>query len=171
MLSARDLDARLARPALLAGALLACALLAAVALAAAPRQAHAQAADARSLAIERQLLCPQCVNLRLDVCDTQLCQDMRAEIRTRLAAGETPAQIIGVFEQRYGARVLADPPYTGARRALLGWGVLATLLVAAGGAAALVAMRRAARAPAHPADGGTSDGWLDEQLARDADAR
>ncbi|MSQ36344.1 MAG: hypothetical protein EXR63_04280 [Dehalococcoidia bacterium] len=155
-----------------ATALVLVALLACAGALLAPRTVHAQSADAQALAIERQLLCPQCVNLRLDVCDTQLCQDMRAEIRTRLAAGESAEQIVGVFEARYGVGVLADPPYRGFRRALLGWGMVATLLVAAGGAVALVAMRRGARAPARAlADDAPSDGWLDEQLTRDREAR
>jgi cytochrome c-type biogenesis protein CcmH len=150
-------------------ALLLVAWLAALAPAA-PGRARADTLDEQALAIERQLLCPQCVNLRLDVCDTLLCRDMRAQIRERLSAGEPPQQIIASFEQRYGRRVLADPPYRGARRALLGWVVAATLLVAALGGGALVAMRRGARATA-AAPAVPDDRWLDEQLAREEGGR
>ncbi len=157
--------------ALLAAVLLV-ALLLAVCVLPAPRVVGAQSVDKQALSIERQLMCPQCVNLRLDVCDTQLCQDMRAEIRTRLAAGESPEQIMAMFEQRYGTGVLANPPYRSFRRVLLGWAVVAMLVVAAGGGVALVAMRRGARPPAvGAADGAAGDDWLDEQLTRDREAR
>lgn len=168
---------RRATPLLLGAVLLGSLLLVASALVAprspfAVRAAHAQSPEEQALRIERQLLCPQCVNLRLDVCDTLICQDMRAEIRTRLAAGESGEAIVASFERRYGVRVLADPPYRGFTRVLPGWGVLATLLVAVGGGVALVAMRRSARATdaAAAADAG-DDRWLDEQLARDSEAR
>jgi cytochrome c-type biogenesis protein CcmH len=45
----------------------------------------------------------------LDVCDTQACQQWRALIRQKLAAGETEAQIDQYFVQQYGERVLGAP--------------------------------------------------------------
>ena len=35
----------------------------------------------KEISIEKQLLCPQCTNERLDICSIQICIDMRKEIR------------------------------------------------------------------------------------------
>jgi len=64
-------------------------------------------------AIARQLYCPVCENVPLDVCGTQACQDWREEIRAKLAEGWTEAQIEQYFSARFGDRVLATPPARG----------------------------------------------------------
>ena len=43
--------------------------------------ARPQPSDEQMLAVERQLLCPLCVNERLDVCTTAVCADMKEIIR------------------------------------------------------------------------------------------
>jgi len=63
--------------------------------------------------VARQLYCPVCENVPLDVCPTQACADWRADIRQRLALGWTDEQIIAYFAQQYGDRVLARPPARG----------------------------------------------------------
>jgi cytochrome c-type biogenesis protein CcmH len=63
--------------------------------------------------VARQLYCPVCENVPLDVCPTQACADWRADIRQRLAQGWTDEQIIAYFAQQYGDRVLARPPARG----------------------------------------------------------
>jgi cytochrome c-type biogenesis protein CcmH len=63
--------------------------------------------------IARQLYCPVCENTPLDVCPTQACQDWRQEIRTQLAQGKSRSEIEQYFVDRYGARVLAEPPRSG----------------------------------------------------------
>jgi cytochrome c-type biogenesis protein CcmH len=64
-------------------------------------------------AIAKQLYCPVCENIPLDVCPTQACAQWRALIREKLAAGWTEAQIKDYFVQQYGDRVLATPPARG----------------------------------------------------------
>lgn len=141
----------------------------------AQERAAAQTPDAVALGIERQLLCPQCTNLRLDVCDTQICVDMRAAIRERLARGESEQQIIDYFTGRYGQRVLADVPATGFNLVLFGWVGASLALVAAVGALVLVRLRRSARVTDAMGAAGTLDApteqWLDEQIAEGATER
>lgn len=63
--------------------------------------------------VARQLYCPVCENVPLDVCPTQACADWRADIRDKLALGWTDDQIKAYFAQQYGDRVLARPPARG----------------------------------------------------------
>jgi cytochrome c-type biogenesis protein CcmH/NrfF len=127
-------------------------LLAAVAASAAstPHAARAQTPErseeelaAQQLAIEQQLLCPQCTNKRLDVCELPICDDMRETIRRELAAGRPPDDIVLFFKNRYGERVLADLPKSGFNLLLWGWVGASLLLVTAGGALGLYRLRRA----------------------------
>lgn len=64
-------------------------------------------------AIARQLYCPVCENVPLDVCPTQACEQWRATIREKLEEGWNEAQIKSYFVEQYGARVLATPPAEG----------------------------------------------------------
>lgn len=147
----------------------------AVALAAAwlaQGRAGAQTPDAVALGIERKLLCPQCTNQRLDVCDTQICVDMRAAIRERLARGESEQEIIDYFTGRYGQRVLAEVPRRGFNLVLFGWVGASLALVAAVGALVLVRLRRSARAgEAAGALDAQTERWLDEEIAGGAAER
>jgi len=65
------------------------------------------------LTIAKKLYCPVCPNTPLDVCETQACQDWRAQIRDQLSAGWTEDQIINYFVNQYGERVLAEPERSG----------------------------------------------------------
>jgi cytochrome c-type biogenesis protein CcmH len=64
-------------------------------------------------AIAKQLYCPVCENVPLDVCPTQACAQWRETIRLKLAEGWTEQQIKDYFMEQYGARVLATPPAEG----------------------------------------------------------
>ena len=64
-------------------------------------------------AIAKQLYCPVCENIPLDVCPTQPCAQWRELIRTKLAAGWSEQQIKDYFVEQYGARVLGTPPPRG----------------------------------------------------------
>ncbi len=64
-------------------------------------------------AIARELYCPVCENVPLDVCPTQACQQWRATIKEKLTAGWNEDQIKQYFVEQYGARVLATPPAEG----------------------------------------------------------
>jgi cytochrome c-type biogenesis protein CcmH len=63
--------------------------------------------------IARQLYCPVCENIPLDVCPTTACAQWRELIRQKLAAGWNEQQIKDYFVQQYGARVLGTPPPKG----------------------------------------------------------
>jgi len=64
-------------------------------------------------AIAKQLYCPVCENVPLDVCGTQACAQWRELIREKLAEGWTEEEIKGYFSLQYGDRVLAEPPRRG----------------------------------------------------------
>lgn len=63
--------------------------------------------------VARQLYCPVCENVPLDVCPTQACADWRADIHDKLALGWSDDDIKNYFVQQYGDRVLARPPARG----------------------------------------------------------
>jgi cytochrome c-type biogenesis protein CcmH/NrfF len=108
--------------------------------------------------------------LRLDVCDTQFCADMRAEIRSRLQRGESEQQIIDSFTGLYGLHVLADVPRQGFNLVLFGWVGGSLITVAALGSLVLWRLRRTASARSTPLDA-RDELWLDEQVASRQDAR
>ena len=64
-------------------------------------------------AVAKQLYCPVCENIPLDVCGTQACAQWRELIREKLQQGWTEEQIKDYFVQQYGERVLATPPPKG----------------------------------------------------------
>jgi len=64
-------------------------------------------------AVARELFCPECENIPLDVCPSTACADMRAEIRQKIEQGWTKAQIKQYYVERYGDRVLGAPPARG----------------------------------------------------------
>ena len=64
-------------------------------------------------AIAKQLYCPVCENIPLDVCPTQACAQWRELIREKLSAGWTEDEIKNYFVDQYGDRVMAEPPPRG----------------------------------------------------------
>jgi len=107
-------------------------LLVGAALAALAGKAAAQAAtpsDDDVNAIAKQLYCPVCENVPLDVCPTQACAQWRQVIRDKLAQGWSEAQIKQYFVDQYGVRVLAAPPASGFSRLAY---LLPALAIAAG---------------------------------------
>jgi cytochrome c-type biogenesis protein CcmH len=64
-------------------------------------------------AVAKQLYCPVCENIPLDVCPTQACAQWRGLIGEKLAAGWSEDQIKDYFVAQYGDRVLATPPARG----------------------------------------------------------
>ena len=64
-------------------------------------------------AVAKQLYCPVCENIPLDVCPTTACAQWRELIRQKLADGWSEQQIKDYFVQQYGARVLGTPPTKG----------------------------------------------------------
>ncbi len=64
-------------------------------------------------AVAKQLYCPVCENIPLDVCPTQACAQWRELIREKLGEGWTEDEIKNYFVSQYGDRVLATPPARG----------------------------------------------------------
>src|SRR5262249_15381304 len=56
---------------------------------------------AKEMEVERQLGCPICTNLPLNVCDNQICTQMKDIIHQKLADGETPDAVVAYFVSRY----------------------------------------------------------------------
>src|SRR5512139_1106953 len=63
--------------------------------------------------IAKQMFCPVCENIPLDVCPTQACEQWRELIREKLAVGWNEKQIKNYFVDQYGERVLGTPPAQG----------------------------------------------------------
>lgn len=103
--------------------------------------------DDRVSEIASGLRCPVCRNLSVADSPARLAEEMRATIRTRLEAGETPEQIKAYFVDRYGEWILLSPSRGG-----LGWLVwVAPPLLLLGGAAVLtMLLRRRRRLPQEP---------------------
>ncbi len=63
--------------------------------------------------VAKELYCPVCENIPLDVCPTQACAQWRELIRLKLSQGWSEDEIRTYFAQQYGDRVLAAPPLQG----------------------------------------------------------
>ncbi len=63
--------------------------------------------------IAKQMYCPVCENVPLDVCPTQACAQWRELIRLKISEGLTDEQIRQYFAEQYGDRVLDVPPARG----------------------------------------------------------
>ena len=87
-------------------------------------------------AIARSLNCPLCQGYNLQDCPLEVCAQMRDEIRQRLAAGETPDEIVAAFVEDYGPQVLNAPPRSGVLASA--WLVPPVVLAAAAVVAVLV---------------------------------
>ncbi len=108
--------------------------------------AGAQGIDAQAQAIAAHLRCPVCQNESVADSPAELASQMRALIREKLAAGDSPDQIVAYFVSRYGEWILLEPPRRG-----LGWFVwiapLAVLIL--GGVLVARFLRRTVR-PVRP---------------------
>jgi len=78
--------------------------------------------------LEGRIMAPCCWMQTIDIHGSPISDELRAEIRRRLKAGETPDAIEASFVQRYGPKILAVP-----NSSLVG-GVATALAVAFGGA-------------------------------------
>jgi len=97
------------------------------------------ALEARARALSAELRCMVCQNQSIDDSDAELAHDLRVLVRSRIAAGDTDSEVIDYVVSRYGEFVLLKPRFS-VRNALL-W-CAPVLILAAGAAGALVALRR-----------------------------
>ena len=98
-------------------------------------------------AVARELYCPVCENIPLDVCPTTACAKWRDLIRLKLQEGSTKQEIKDYFALQYGDRVLATPPARG-----LNWAVyvLPPLFILGGVVLLVSILRHTRKTPAHP---------------------
>ncbi len=133
--------------------------------------ARAESLDDRVYAVSRQLMCPVCAGQTVAESDATVAREMRAIIRQKLVAGETPDQILRYFVAQFGDGVLAEPP----RRGLSVILYLGPLLALAGGlviATVFIHRWTHAPSPAQPAtDPPPRDPRDRERLDRDLETR
>ena len=59
--------------------------------------------------VSRNLYCPVCENVPLDVCPTEACARWRDQVRELLAQGYTDKEVERYFADRFGARAVGTP--------------------------------------------------------------
>lgn len=128
---------------------IALALLALPALAVDPSEILKDPAlEARARSIGRELRCVVCQNQAIDDSSAEVARDMRRAVRERLVAGDSDAQVFDFMVARYGDYVLLKPPFK--LGTLLLWLGAPLVLLVAGAAILLRALRRRALAPVPP---------------------
>jgi cytochrome c-type biogenesis protein CcmH len=107
----------LAALALVAGALCAVRHASAQSVEARARPAVATVADsaleAQTTAVASTLRCPVCQGESIQDSPSDLARQMRAVVRDRLRAGETPDQVKAYFASKYGEWILLEPTMKG----------------------------------------------------------
>jgi cytochrome c-type biogenesis protein CcmH len=97
------------------------------------------ALEARTAAIASTLRCPVCQGESIQDSPSELAQQMRAVVRGRLQAGDTPEEVKAYFVSKYGEWILLEPTMTGLNILLY---VIPVLLVVGGLALVAVLVRR-----------------------------
>ncbi len=69
--------------------------------------------EARTAAVASTLRCPVCQGESIQDSPAELAQQMRAVVKERLRAGESPEQIQAYFMSKYGEWILLEPRRTG----------------------------------------------------------
>jgi len=72
--------------------------------------------EAREL--EAMLIAPCCFRQQVSVHQSEAADEVRRDVRRRLAAGEIRDDIVNAYVQQYGKRILAEPPAEGFDRLL-----------------------------------------------------
>ncbi len=97
--------------------------------------------------IETMVIAPCCFSQQVSVHQSPAAEEVRRDIRARLAAGQTEEEILDAYVARYGKRILAVPPPSGFDLTLYVAPVIALL---ASVALVLVVVRRFTAHPPPP---------------------
>lgn len=84
-------------------------ILAALGVALGPHVLLAEPHVDGEVALEQRIMAPCCWVQTLDVHDSPIAKELRAEIHTRLSRGESSSAIEADLVQRYGTRIVAMP--------------------------------------------------------------
>jgi cytochrome c-type biogenesis protein CcmH len=159
-----------------AGLILAILLAASTSMAVPGATPHARADGTAELAdhvpgahvLEGRILAPCCWNQTIDIHGSEISNELRREIRQRLAAGESVDAVQASIVTRYGERILAVPPGNPLKQVA----VLLSVLFGAAGVGAIYMLRRwRKRAGAREPQAGTArrdelDDRIDAELER-----
>lgn len=97
--------------------------------------------------IAKNLNCPTCTGINLADCRTLTCEQWRDQINDLVEQGYSDQEVLDYFATRYGTQVLQEPPKDGSTLFL--W-VLPVIVLLAGGAWLILALRRWARPEPQP---------------------
>jgi len=107
-------------------------------------------AAARARSVGSELRCPDCESQSITQSSTETARAARADIRRRIAAGDSDAEIRQAYIDKFGDSILLKPESGGL--GIIVWGLPAAALVL-GGAGLVLALRRWRREPhLHPTD-------------------
>ena len=95
--------------------------------------------EARTTAVASTLRCPVCQGESIQDSPSELAQQMRAVVRDRLRAGESPEEIQAYFVSKYGEWILLEPRMTGLNILLY---VFPVVLIVGGLALVVMLVRR-----------------------------
>jgi cytochrome c-type biogenesis protein CcmH len=132
-------------------------ILCTVALLAYGRASPAASLSERTLAVARELRCPVCQGESVADSQSGISQGMRAIIRQKLVAGQTPDSIKQYFVARYGNKILLAPPANGIGD--VAW--LAPPLLVAGGMGLLITLVFDWKSRSRVAVASIADGYLE----------
>jgi len=119
---------------------------------------------ARDLAAEIQ--CPECDGVSVEQSLAPTSRAIRADLRRRIAAGQSDDQIRQAYAERYGEAILLRPEGSGL--GVLVWGLPVVLVIAGAGALVLASRRRRHEPLLHATD---ADEALVENIRGDRGTR
>ncbi len=134
------------------GPWIALAVVVAIALAVVLWPSGSQSTAARAHSLETELKCPECQGLSVADSQAPTSRAIRADVKRRIAAGQSDEQIRQAYVDRYGETILLNPQDSGV--SLLVW-ILPVLVLALGATGIVFALRRNRDQPhlhATPAD-------------------
>ena len=81
-------------------------------------QLTGEALEQEARVIDAMLIAPCCFSQQVSVHKSPAADEAKADIRARLAAGQTRQQILDAYVEQHGKHVLAEPPAVGFDRVL-----------------------------------------------------